>query len=477
MGAYLARRMLLMIPTLLGMTMVVFFVMAAAPGDMVDMVMSQSGEMQAGDRRARLRYVERRYGLDRSLLVQYGRWLNKVSPFGFLTSDQIIYTSEQETSAKAIIGKRIEGREHRQIIFEVARTVARNEMTDLGGATDRLLDRFEDDPRQVLAIGAELGVSLSNRPPPEDASDRLQRRYRLTEAVRTAEGDALNAAAMEFLQEEVVGKSQVLFSTLGFKAPDFGESFYHRRPVKDMIVEVLPITLLLNLLSIPLVYTLAILSGVYAAKYQGRAFDIGSGVTLLGLWSIPTIWAGVMLIGFLANEQYIQWFPTSGLHDIRADAMPFLPHTTESGFERGWLLDTLWRLILPVICLSYAGFAFLSKLSRGAVLENLRADFVRTARAKGVGESDVLWHHVFRNSLLPLITVAAFVVPALLSGSVIVERIFTIKGMGNLMIEAIEFKDKEVVLAVTLISGMLSMVAFLIADLLYTVADPRVSYE
>jgi peptide/nickel transport system permease protein len=146
-------------------------------------------------------------------------------------------------------------------------------------------------------------------------------------------------------------------------------------------------------------------------------------------------------------------------------------------FMRGFLLDRLWHLVLPVLCLSYGGFAFLSKLTRTAVLENLLADYARTARAKGVKESDVLWRHVFRNSLLPLITVSATLLPGLLAGSVIVESIFSIDGMGKLAVEAVAGRDRELVLSVTLISGVLTLVGYLIADICYAIADPRVSYE
>src|SRR5690606_36876695 len=135
------------------------------------------------------------------------------------------------------------------------------------------------------------------------------------------------------------------------------------------------------------------------------------------LWSIPTIWAGTMLQGMLANEQYVRWFPTTGLHALNADAMPFFPRWTDAGFDRGYLLDALWHLVLPVICLAYTSLAFTSKLSRGAVLEVLSSDYIRTARAKGLPASDVLWRHAFRNSLLPLITVAAFIIPGLIGGS------------------------------------------------------------
>ena len=133
--------------------------------------------------------------------------------------------------------------------------------------------------------------------------------------------------------------------------------------------------------------------------------------------------------------------------------------------------------MLPVVCLTYSGFAFLTKLTRASVLENLQSDYARTARAKGASERAVLWRHVFRNSLLPLITVAASILPGLLIGSVIVETIFSIDGMGRLVVEAVQMRDREVVLSVTLVTGLLTLVSYLLMDICYAVADPRVSYE
>jgi peptide/nickel transport system permease protein len=361
MATYLLRRILLMIPTLVGMTIVVFFIMKAAPGDPAQMLLSREGEMRPGDRAARMQYIRKRYGLDQPSVVQYALWINKISPLGFDIVDQ------------------------------------------------------------------------------PDGSRK--------------------------------------FGGIGFKNPDLGMSFVKNRPVYHLIAEALPITVLLNVITIPIIYIFAILTGVYAGRHGGRFFDIGSGFVLLTLWSIPVIWAGVMLQGFLANQEIIRLFPTSGLHGLRADSMMFLPHFGENGFAPGWLLDSLWHMVLPVFCLTYGGFAVLSKLNRGAVLENLRADFTRTARAKGVSEHDVLWHHVFRNSLIPLLTVAASLLPSLLGGSIIVESIFGIPGMGKLMIASIELKDQEVVMAVTLASGVLAMAGFLLADILYVIADPRISYE
>ena len=195
------------------------------------------------------------------------------------------------------------------------------------------------------------------------------------------------------------------------------------------------------------------------------------------LWSVPVILGGVLMIGFLANRDYVQWFPTSGLHDMFADRMTFLPSHGKAGWDRGWLLDLCWHLTLPVACLTYGSFAFQTKLTRRSMLNNLSADYARTARAKGLPDGAVVYRHVFRNSLIPLITARAGLLPALLGGSFIVENIFSLPGMGTLTLEAITTKDRELVLANALITGLLGLGSYVVADLLYVAADPRVSFE
>ena len=261
------------------------------------------------------------------------------------------------------------------------------------------------------------------------------------------------------------------------KMPDLGESSTKGRPIADLVAERLPVTLLLGLISLPISHGIAIATGISAARRRGGAVDVGSAYLFMGLWSIPTILAGVLMIGFLANRQYVQLFPTSGLHDLQADAMPFLPTHGADGWDRGWLLDTVWHLMLPVACLSYTGFAVLSRLVRSSMLEHLAADFTRTARAKGAAENAIVYRHVFRNSLLPLITSSAGLIPGLLGGALITERIFSIQGMGSLFIEAIQAKDRDLILDQALIVGGIGLACYLAADLLYVVADPRVSYE
>lgn len=460
MLVYLLRRMLLMVPTLFGITLVVFVVMAAAPGGISVQSLVDGTNLEPETRRALEDYYNRLYGLDQPAPVQYLRWLNNISPIGF----------EREADG---------------------------------------------------SLGA--------------------------------------------------------FSL--WKGSDLGTSFRYGRPVTELLAERLPITLLLNLLSIPLIYAVSIAIGVQAARARGGRFDVSSNVVLLGLWSMPTMLAGVLFIGFFASEQYWRWFPTAGLVRREAVDQTFLPWLAGPqdvlllitmlvlatsllvwaaaaapralrraggasigavlgylmaadlqgmapgilhgvlaligaasfglaaglpsmalrvalagmvglglgvGLARlggaefvqgGYLFDRAWHLVLPVVAMSYGGLAFLAKLTRSSLLENLAADYARTARAKGVDEETVLWRHVFRNSLLPLITVSAGLLPSLLAGSVIIESIFSIDGMGKLAVEAVQTRDRELVLSVTLISGLLTLAGYLFADIAYAIADPRVSYD
>lgn len=272
---------------------------------------------------------------------------------------------------------------------------------------------------------------------------------------------------------------EIRFDQPRLKLPDLGDSITKARPVGDLIADSLPISLLLETLSIPITFVIAVVSGIWAAKHRGKLIDALSGSVALAFWSIPVIWAAVVLIGFVANERYIKLFPSNGLTEVTADSMPFLPGTYGPGgsFERGWLLDTGWHLVLPLLCLSYGSIAFLHKLTRASLLETIQADFVRTARAKGLSEKTVLYAHAFRNSLLPLITVTAGLIPVLITGSIVVETIFGINGMGRLAYEAVIYRDRELLLSIIAVTLFLTLLAYLAADVAYAIADPRVSFE
>ena len=248
----------------------------------------------------------------------------------------------------------------------------------------------------------------------------------------------------------------------------------------DLFAERLPVTLLLNVLTVPIIYGVSIWLGLYAGQRKGRWFDHVSGVVLVLLWSLPVIWVATVMLRYLASEDTLMLFPSGGLHDLRADQMPFWPRWNPlvdwQNFQPGWLLDMLWRLVLPVVCMVYGSFAVMSKVMRGAIIESLSADYVRTARAKGLSEQVVLWRHAFRNTLLPLITMVSGLIPSLLVGSVIIEQVFDLNGMGKLSFEAAMDKDREVLMASVLIGGMLKLFFELVRDVCYAIADPRVSY-
>jgi peptide/nickel transport system permease protein len=248
---------------------------------------------------------------------------------------------------------------------------------------------------------------------------------------------------------------------------DFGESIKHHRPVIDLIKERLPITVMLNVIAFIIAYTISIPLGVLAAVRHKRFTDTASSVILFMLWSLPVMWVGQMLIGYFSGTTFLNWFPSAGLSSNNADTMPFFQ----------WLSDRLWHLVLPVVCLTYGEFAYLTKQVRASMLDNLRMDYVRTARAKGLSNLVVVWRHAFRNSIIPVITIMATLLPAMFGGSVIIESIFSVPGMGLLAFEAVTTRDYNVVMAVATIAGMLNLVGLLLGDISYAIADPRISFE
>ncbi len=263
---------------------------------------------------------------------------------------------------------------------------------------------------------------------------------------------------------------------------DFGESMQYNVPVADLIYERLPVTVTLNLLSTLLVYLIAIPGGMLASVERGKVFDRVWQFGTLLLYSLPVIWVGDMMIGFLCNPQFsgpiqfghgisinlhLPWFPAANLHTTDTSRMTSFQYAG----------DYLWHVALPVLCLSYGGFAYLSRIKRAAMLDNLGMDYVRTARAKGLSSFVVVTRHVFRNSLLPMITIFAGVIPGMLGGSVVVERIFSIKGMGDLTLTAALARDLPIVQAVAFVGSVISLICLLLTDICYALADPRVSYD
>jgi peptide/nickel transport system permease protein len=248
--------------------------------------------------------------------------------------------------------------------------------------------------------------------------------------------------------------------------PDFGSSFVDNRPVFNKMLERVPVTLTMNILAIILAYVVAVPLGVYSATHPGTKFDQASTFVLFALYSLPIFWVGTLAVTFLANPEFISWFPSGGLRSPAAAAL--------GPWDR--FTDYAWHLTLPMLVYVYADFAFISRQMRSSMLEVIRQDYVRTARAKGLSERVVVYKHALRNALIPLITILAAVLPRLIGGSVIVETIFSIPGMGELSYKALIARDYPMIMAVFTISATLTLLGMLVSDILYSVADPRISF-
>ena len=248
---------------------------------------------------------------------------------------------------------------------------------------------------------------------------------------------------------------------------DFGFSYKDHRKVWEKISERLPITIQLNIISIFLVYLIAIPCGIYSSTHEGSFADKILTLGFFFLYSLPNFWVAMLLIMLFGGGDFWDIFPVYGISSIGSETMSLLP----------WLIDRMWHMVLPVVCLTYGGLAYLSRLTRAGMLEVIREDYVRTARAKGLSERVVIFKHAFRNALLPLITLLAFLLPAMFGGSVIIETIFSVPGMGQLGFEAVLSRDYPVIMAITAISALLTLIGLLISDILYAALDPRIKLE
>lgn len=248
---------------------------------------------------------------------------------------------------------------------------------------------------------------------------------------------------------------------------NFGTSFKDHRPVWDKIKEALPITLTLNLIEILIVYFISIPLGVFSAVHRDSLTDKSLMLLLFLLYSLPSFWVATLLLMYFAGGEHLNWFPMVGIISDGAENFPF------------WKMlgNIAWHLVLPVTAMVYGSFAFLTRFSRTNLLETLRQDYVRTALAKGVSFKRAVWHHAFRNSLIPLVTLMGTLLPALLGGSIIIEQIFAIPGMGRLAFESVLARDYPTIMAIATISAFLTLISLLLSDLAYVWVDPRVTFK
>ncbi len=244
---------------------------------------------------------------------------------------------------------------------------------------------------------------------------------------------------------------------------DLGLSFHDRRPVADKIAERIGTTVTLNALALIVMFAASLPVGGLAASRPGSRFDRLSGAVASAAYAVPAFWAALLLqITFSVR---LGWLPLFGLASEGAASRPLA----------GRIVDLAAHLALPVACLSYGGLAYLSRFVRTNLIESAFGESARAARAKGIGSARLLFGHGLRQAAIPLLTLAGFLLPALVAGSVIVESVFSIPGLGLLFTDAVRQRDVPVIMALTLLSGTATVAGIFAADSAYQLADPRMA--
>ena len=254
----------------------------------------------------------------------------------------------------------------------------------------------------------------------------------------------------------------------GFARFDLGQSFYHHKDVWELVKSKLPVSISIGLWTFFLTYFISVPLGVAKAIREGSRFDMLTSMLVLIGYSIPGFVLGVLLLVLFGGGSFVQWFPLRGLTSDNWETLSW----------GGKVLDYLWHITLPVTASVAGAFAVMTMLTKNTFLEEIRKQYVLTARAKGLSERTVLYKHVFRNALIPLVTgfPAAFI-GAFFAGSLLIETLFSLDGLGLLSYESVVRRDYPVVMGTLYLFTLIGLVVKLLGDLCYVWADPRVQFE
>ncbi|RYZ76710.1 MAG: ABC transporter permease subunit [Proteobacteria bacterium] len=247
---------------------------------------------------------------------------------------------------------------------------------------------------------------------------------------------------------------------------DFGDSFKYEEPVTGLIISKFPVSLTFGIVSFILTYLVCIPLGVYKAIKNGSRFDTWSSITLSAAYSIPPIMLGILLLVFFAGASYFNWFPIGGLYSDNYDELTTM----------GKVWDRAHHFILPLICYMIGSFTYLTFMMKNSLLDVIKMDYVRTARAKGLNDRTVYMKHALRNALIPIVTGMSGILSIFFSGSILIEKIFNLDGMGLLSLTAVSARDYNVLMGLIFFQAILFLGGRLLTDILYVVVDPRIDF-
>lgn len=480
MKAYVIRRLLIMIPTFFGISLVIFVVLNVAPGrpgaqKSADFAQSARGEQSQES----FRIFREQFNLDKPVLLNTRFLLGEADIREKL---EVIVGARPAPPAERIAAQEAledYGRFAVPHLLSVAES-ERGQVRDAAAhflrlcAVQPLEDPFAEAPPPALqeknrAIDAENARVRELRYPleaPEEEKARVVAEWRRWHDEHRARF------------ETSLGKNvRTLFFETRFARYwrnlvrlDFGVSLVSREPVLRTLSSKLKYSLTLSVGSLLLAYAISIPLGIFSAVKKDSRADRVTTVALFMLYSLPTFFVATVLLFFFSEGsdwKSLRVFPTGGFQSQDSGDLTTF----------GRMRDVGRHLVLPMFCLTYGSLAALSRYMRSGLLDVIRAEYIRTARAKGLPERTVIGKHALRNGLLPILTLLAGLLPAVLGGSVIVEYIFGIPGMGLWVVDAIYQRDYNVILAVELVSTVLVLVGILLTDLSYALVDPRIRYE
>lgn len=477
MQAYILRRLLLMIPTFFGIALVIFVVLNLAPGrpgvQSSDVATDAKGEATQES----YKIFREQFNLDKPTLLN--------TRFALTTAEVQERLRVVATLAPASVADRIAAQEQLEdwgnysvpALIDVLNSASEPALRDTAAYFLRL-----SAPRRLINPhnpSDEERVANTKIDQENAALRDLRYAFDAPEAEKQRVVDSWNTwfqgvgARYQFTFSD---KVKILFVDTRFASYlsnlfrlDFGVSLVTREPVIETLISKLPYSLTLSVGSLILAYLIAIPIGIFSAVRKDSAADRATTTVLFMLYSLPSFFVATLLIIFLSQGStipWLRWFPTGGWQSPDADQMPWLDR----------MLDIGWHIVLPLLCMTYASLAALSRYMRSGLLEVIQSDYVRTARAKGLSEVSVIGKHALRNGLLPILTLLAGLLPAVLGGSVIIEYIFGIPGMGQWMVDSIYQRDYNVIMAIQLLTTALVLVGMLITDLSYALVDPRIRY-
>jgi len=499
--AFIIRRLLLMIPTLFGISFVTWLVIMMAPGRPGEAgggMAIQSSSEEIGDaakeqqQNEAQRNFRRDFGLDRPRF--WNDWYD-LNADGVLetvrTAGASIRRGDQDGKSepgvrKASVQEKREAREQLEDygpyavpvliellnrkdlsdkdLFEVLRWLIRSSYRPTIRSGSRQLSGEErEENRARVKENRLVGTFQWKQSDPPEKRDEV-----------IAKWNAWHAEHQERWEWSGWDKAKLTIWDTQFGhywgrllKGDLGISHVHKKPVTELVFSRIKYSLALNVTAFIIIYFLAIPIGIMSAVWHGSWFDRGVGVVLFAFYSLPSFFVGLLLQQWFAVGDPWKIFPIGGFEAEHSAQLNTLQHTR----------DIIWHISLPIITLSYGGLAGLSRFARTGMLDVIRSDYIRTARAKGVKEFTVVTRHVVRNGILPIVTLLGTSLPIIISGSVAVEYIFNINGMGLLMIQSIFAKDFNVIMGVQLMVGVLTMVGLLISDITYAILDPRISLK